>query len=90
MTLLTPFAFFLGTACMAAVLKSRPQEAAVLTHAYKAQPTESWHPSVPESERYESVTVIPDPQRAVVLRVIRLPRFFGPAVVLHEWRELPV
>lgn len=29
MTLLTPFALFLGTACMAAVLKSRPQEVAV-------------------------------------------------------------
>jgi len=49
----------LGLLLMAAVLRARPQEVPVLTHTYAAQPTESWHPSVPATERFEYVTVIP-------------------------------
>ena len=57
--MLTPFALFLGAAVLAAVFKSRPPEAAVLTHTYSANPTESWHPSVPSQERFECVVMVP-------------------------------
>ena len=57
--MLTPLVLFLGAAVCAAVLKSRPQEAAVLTHTYAANPVESWHPSVPVQERFERVVMVP-------------------------------
>jgi hypothetical protein len=59
MTILTPLSLFLGAACMTAVLKSRPQEDAVTYSTAQNPNSNGWHESVPESERYESVRVIP-------------------------------
>ena len=61
--MLTPFVLFLGAACMTAVLKSRPQEAQVprfvsIDHP-QAQFVCGWDSSVPVSERFQRVTIIP-------------------------------
>ena len=90
MTLLTPFALFLGTACLAAVFKSRPQEATVLTHTHTPDPETGWAPSVPQHERYERVLNLPT-EPAVSLRVIRHVPVIGHArawdLVLYEWNR---
>lgn len=77
----------LGLLMMAAVLRARPQEAAVLTHTHAPEPVEGWNPTVRPVERFESVVLLPDPKRVVRLRVLQLSKFGGAATVLHEWNE---
>ena len=71
--MLTPFALFLASAVSAAVLKSRPQEAS-LPYITPDRTTEGWHPSVPISERRESVVMLPYHPS---LRAVKIVEVFG-------------
>ena len=73
--MLIPLTLFLGAACLCAVLKSRPQEAAMsrfTTTLYRFQPLTGWHPSVPLNERYESVTVLPYHPRERGVKIVEI------------------
>jgi len=71
----------LGLLLMTAVLRSSPQEAAVPRFDPLQALIDDAMNTSPNIAREDH------PRRAVELRVVKLPRFFGPATVLHEWRE---